>query len=51
MKVGFSKEGRITAVDMFVICDNGPYDPVGDASASGRSFRCCISRRPCAGAA
>jgi len=36
MKVGFSKEGRITALDMFVICDNGPYDMVGDAFSSGR---------------
>jgi CO/xanthine dehydrogenase Mo-binding subunit len=26
MKVGFSKEGRILALDMFVISDNGPYD-------------------------
>src|SRR6202162_1658075 len=31
MKVGFSKEGQITALDMFVICDNGPYDAVGAA--------------------
>jgi len=36
MKVGFSKEGRITALDMFVICNNGPYDAVGDAPTSGR---------------
>jgi xanthine dehydrogenase molybdenum-binding subunit len=36
MKVGFSKEGQITALDMFVICDNGPYDAVGDAPSSGR---------------
>jgi xanthine dehydrogenase molybdenum-binding subunit len=36
MKVGFSKEGRITVLDMFVICDNGPYDAVGDAPSSGR---------------
>jgi xanthine dehydrogenase molybdenum-binding subunit len=36
MKVGFTKEGRITAADMFVICDNGPYDMVGDAFSSGR---------------
>jgi xanthine dehydrogenase molybdenum-binding subunit len=36
MKVGFSKEGRIIALDMFVICDNGPYDAVGDAASSGR---------------
>ena len=34
-KVGFAKDGRITAVDMFVICNNGPYDAVGDAGASG----------------
>jgi len=36
MKVGFAKDGRITALDMFVICDNGPYDMVGDAFSSGR---------------
>jgi xanthine dehydrogenase molybdenum-binding subunit len=36
MKVGFSKEGRITALDMFVICDNGPYDSQGDSASSGR---------------
>ena len=36
MKVGFTKEGKITAIDMFAICDNGPYDPQGDAPTSGR---------------
>jgi CO/xanthine dehydrogenase Mo-binding subunit len=36
MKVGFSNEGRIAALDMFVICDNGPYDAVGDGPSSGR---------------
>ena len=36
LKVGFSKEGRITAVDMFVICNTGPYDAVGDAGAAAR---------------
>jgi len=36
MKVGFSQQGRITALDMFVICDNGPYDAVGDSPSSGR---------------
>jgi xanthine dehydrogenase molybdenum-binding subunit len=35
MKVGFSKEGRILAMDMFVISDNGPYDAQGDAPTSG----------------
>jgi CO/xanthine dehydrogenase Mo-binding subunit len=36
MKVGFSKEGRITALDMFVISNNGPYDAQGDVPTSGR---------------
>jgi CO/xanthine dehydrogenase Mo-binding subunit len=35
MKVGFAKDGRITAVDSYVICDNGPYDAVSDAGSSG----------------
>ncbi|HTY82804.1 MAG TPA: xanthine dehydrogenase family protein molybdopterin-binding subunit [Silvibacterium sp.] len=35
MKVGFAKDGRITGLDMFVICNNGPYDAVGDAGTSG----------------
>ena len=36
MKVGFAKDGRIAALDMYVICENGPYDQVGDAASSGR---------------
>ena len=36
MKVGFAHDGRITALDMFVICNTGPYDAVGDAGAAGR---------------
>src|SRR5271155_415813 len=36
MKVGFSKEGRIIALDMFVISNNGPYDANGDVPSSGR---------------
>ncbi len=35
MKVGFSKDGKITALDMFTISNNGPYDANGDANASG----------------
>jgi xanthine dehydrogenase molybdenum-binding subunit len=35
MKVGFSNEGRIVALDMFVVSDNGPYDAQGDAPTSG----------------
>jgi xanthine dehydrogenase molybdenum-binding subunit len=36
MKVGFSQDGRITALDMFVISNNGPYDANGDIPSSGR---------------
>ena len=43
MKVGFSKEGRILALDMFVICDNGPYDMVGDAGSAGHIVFSAVS--------
>ncbi len=36
VKCAFSKEGRITGLDMYVICDNGPYDQNGDAGSAGR---------------
>ena len=36
MKIGFSTAGRITALDMFVISNNGPYDAQGDVPTSGR---------------
>jgi CO/xanthine dehydrogenase Mo-binding subunit len=36
LKVGFAKEGRITALDMFVVNENGPYEPVGDTGQTGR---------------
>jgi CO/xanthine dehydrogenase Mo-binding subunit len=34
-KVGFDKEGRITALDLFVVVENGPYDQVGDGRSAG----------------
>ncbi|MDR0477772.1 MAG: molybdopterin-dependent oxidoreductase [Desulfobulbaceae bacterium] len=36
MRAGFSKEGRLLALDMFVVMDNGPYDEQHDATTSGR---------------
>src|SRR6202041_2168984 len=36
VKVGFSKEGRITALDMFVVSNNGPYERMGDIPSTGR---------------
>jgi CO/xanthine dehydrogenase Mo-binding subunit len=34
--VGFSKEGRITSLDMYAIGENGPYEQAGDAGQTGR---------------
>ena len=36
VKVGFAKDGRITALDMNVVGDNGPYEQQGDVGACGR---------------
>jgi CO/xanthine dehydrogenase Mo-binding subunit len=35
IKVGFDKEGRILAVDMYAIVENGPFDQVGDNRTAG----------------
>jgi CO/xanthine dehydrogenase Mo-binding subunit len=35
-KIGFAKDGRITALDLLVVGDNGPYTPGGDVNMSGR---------------
>jgi len=34
-KVGFDKEGRITALDVYCVVENGPYDQVGDNRSAG----------------
>jgi xanthine dehydrogenase molybdenum-binding subunit len=36
MQAGFSKEGRLLALDVFVVQDNGPYDQQNDAALIGR---------------
>jgi len=35
MKIGFGPDGRITALDMFVVCNCGPYGALGDPFSSG----------------
>src|SRR5213083_2773425 len=35
VKMGFRKDGRITAIDMSAVMDNGPYDPQGDVRSAG----------------
>ena len=35
VKAGFTKEGKLTALDLYVVSDNGPYEIQGDAAISG----------------
>jgi CO/xanthine dehydrogenase Mo-binding subunit len=35
MRVGFAKDGRITALDMFGVCNTGGYEVAGDNASSG----------------
>ena len=35
-KIGFRKDGRITAMDLFIVQDNGPYAKQGDAQSCAR---------------
>ena len=34
-KVGFDKDGRVTAIDVFIVTENGPFDAVGDGRSAG----------------
>jgi CO/xanthine dehydrogenase Mo-binding subunit len=36
-KAGFDKTGRITALDLFIVEDNGPYGPLGDHRSAGNA--------------
>jgi xanthine dehydrogenase molybdenum-binding subunit len=36
-RVGFSQDGRITALDLFIVEDNGPYGPMGDHRSAGNA--------------
>jgi xanthine dehydrogenase molybdenum-binding subunit len=38
IKLGMRKDGRITALDMYAICDNGPYDAQGDGRSAGTTM-------------
>lgn len=37
VKIGFAKDGRITALDLFIVQDNGPYGPMGDHRSCGQA--------------
>jgi CO/xanthine dehydrogenase Mo-binding subunit len=34
-KMGFARDGRITALDLFIVQDGGPYGPMGDHRSAG----------------
>ncbi len=34
-KIGFAGSGRITALDLFIVQDSGPYGPMGDHRSAG----------------
>jgi CO/xanthine dehydrogenase Mo-binding subunit len=36
MKIGLTKEGRITALDMFTVVEGGPYGPGNDGNTASR---------------
>jgi CO/xanthine dehydrogenase Mo-binding subunit len=36
-KVGFRKDGRITAMDLFIVQDTGAYGPMGDHRSAGNA--------------
>ncbi|HEY7290646.1 MAG TPA: xanthine dehydrogenase family protein molybdopterin-binding subunit [Vicinamibacterales bacterium] len=36
-RVGFAADGRITALDLFIVEDNGPYGPMGDHRSAGNA--------------
>ena len=36
-KMGFTKDGRITALDLYIIQDSGPYGPMGDHRSAGNA--------------
>jgi xanthine dehydrogenase molybdenum-binding subunit len=37
LKAGFAKDGRILALDLFIVQDNGPYGPMGDHRSAGNA--------------
>jgi xanthine dehydrogenase molybdenum-binding subunit len=36
-KIGFKKDGRVAALDLFIVQDSGPYGPMGDHRSAGNA--------------
>ena len=51
VKVGFRKDGRITAIDMYTVSDNGPYDAQGDFRSAANTISLAYQPKRCGGAA
>ena len=45
-RIGFANDGRITALDLYILQDTGPYGPYGDHRSAGRGS---VDRVPAAG--
>jgi CO/xanthine dehydrogenase Mo-binding subunit len=41
VKVGFRKDGKITAIDLYTVGDNGPYEAQGDYRSAGNTVSLC----------
>ncbi|MFN7985645.1 MAG: molybdopterin cofactor-binding domain-containing protein [Vicinamibacterales bacterium] len=41
VKVGFRKDGKITAIDLYSVGDNGPYEAQGDYRSVGNTVSLC----------
>ena len=37
VRVGFAKDGKIRALDLFIVQDSGPYGPMGDHRSAGNA--------------
>ena len=37
VKAGFAKDGKIVALDLFIVQDSGPYGPMGDHRSAGNA--------------
>jgi CO/xanthine dehydrogenase Mo-binding subunit len=37
VKIGFAKDGKIRALDLFIVQDSGPYGPMGDHRSAGNA--------------
>ena len=51
IKMGFRADGRITAVDLYIVQQNGPYNGGGDLGGAAGAVSLSISRLRCATAA